>query len=86
MGLEFVEVMLLIEDEFGSGINSDNLSERMNVRERHDLTAGDLLDLILNHPVCRKCEYDLRAHNPGDNCPECGTLYGQPAPEAWATL
>ena len=23
---------------------------------------------------CRACNYDLRAHHPGDKCPECGTL------------
>ena len=23
---------------------------------------------------CRTCGYDLRAHSPGDKCPECGTL------------
>jgi|GEM_PF-5519779 len=26
-----------------------------------------------NHSRCRKCHYDLRAHRPGDRCPECGT-------------
>lgn len=24
--------------------------------------------------VCTQCNYDLRAHHPGDKCPECGTL------------
>jgi hypothetical protein len=24
--------------------------------------------------VCRHCHYDLRAHKPGDKCPECGNL------------
>ena len=24
--------------------------------------------------LCAKCGYDLRAHGPGDKCPECGTL------------
>lgn len=24
--------------------------------------------------LCAKCNYDLRAHQPGDNCPECGAL------------
>ncbi len=23
--------------------------------------------------ICIQCGYDLRAHHPGDNCPECGT-------------
>lgn len=23
--------------------------------------------------LCSNCHYDLRAHAPGDNCPECGT-------------
>ncbi len=23
--------------------------------------------------LCAKCSYDLRAHHPGDKCPECGT-------------
>ncbi len=27
-----------------------------------------------NQGLCPTCRYDLRAHNPGDNCPECGTL------------
>ena len=27
----------------------------------------------LAHGLCLKCGYDLRAHKPGDNCPECGT-------------
>jgi len=25
--------------------------------------------------LCKKCHYDLRAHAPGDNCPECGAPY-----------
>jgi len=24
--------------------------------------------------LCEKCSYDLRAHKPGDRCPECGTV------------
>src|SRR5450755_4439915 len=24
--------------------------------------------------LCPKCHYDLRAHAPGSNCPECGTV------------
>jgi hypothetical protein len=24
--------------------------------------------------TCPKCNYDLRAHHPGDQCPECGTV------------
>jgi hypothetical protein len=26
-----------------------------------------------NPDLCRKCDYDLRAHHPGQKCPECGT-------------
>jgi len=28
---------------------------------------------------CGKCQYDLRAHKPGDKCPECGTPIPSPA-------
>ena len=24
--------------------------------------------------LCRNCRYDLRAHKPGNKCPECGTM------------
>ena len=24
--------------------------------------------------LCRQCFYDLRAHKPGDKCPECGMI------------
>ena len=27
--------------------------------------------------LCPTCAYDLRAHNPGDKCPECGTTIQQ---------
>lgn len=27
----------------------------------------------VNAGLCPKCRYDLRAHKPGDKCPECGT-------------
>jgi|GEM_PF-6646809 len=27
-----------------------------------------------DHSRCIHCHYDLRAHKPGDKCPECGTL------------
>jgi len=26
-----------------------------------------------HHRLCVNCRYDLRTHNPGDKCPECGT-------------
>jgi len=26
------------------------------------------------HGLCLTCGYDLRAHKPGDKCPECGTV------------
>jgi hypothetical protein len=26
--------------------------------------------------ACATCRYDLRAHQPGDRCPECGTVIG----------
>jgi hypothetical protein len=29
---------------------------------------------------CAVCRYDLRAHKPGDKCPECGTLVPSPPP------
>ena len=29
--------------------------------------------------LCRQCGYDLRAHQPGDRCPECGTPVPQPS-------
>jgi len=28
----------------------------------------------LTHNLCPTCAYDLRAHKPGGQCPECGTL------------
>jgi hypothetical protein len=28
--------------------------------------------------LCRQCGYDLRAHKPGDKCPECGTVIPKP--------
>jgi hypothetical protein len=31
--------------------------------------------------TCKKCRYDLRAHKPGDKCPECGTLIETPNSE-----
>jgi len=30
------------------------------------------MNLSLPTP-CPNCRYDLRAHTPGDKCPECGT-------------
>ncbi|MCL2646213.1 MAG: hypothetical protein FWD61_04300 [Phycisphaerales bacterium] len=30
--------------------------------------------------LCLHCGYDLRAHHPGDKCPECGTRIPQPNP------
>jgi hypothetical protein len=29
---------------------------------------------ITKSKLCPNCRYDLRAHKPGDKCPECGTL------------
>lgn len=31
---------------------------------------------------CLQCGYDLRAHAPGQNCPECGTLVPMSPPDA----
>jgi hypothetical protein len=35
---------------------------RREIRQRGDI------------PHCSVCDYDLRAHRPGDRCPECGAL------------
>ena len=35
--------------------------------------------------LCQKCRYDLRAHKPGDRCPECGTLIPPKADAAQAS-
>jgi len=32
--------------------------------------------------LCPTCSYDLRAHHPGQKCPECGTPIPQPPPHA----
>jgi hypothetical protein len=29
---------------------------------------------------CLRCSYDLRAHHPGEKCPECGTIISSPSP------
>jgi hypothetical protein len=34
--------------------------------------------------LCKKCGYDLRAHAPGSNCPECGTPIAPSSPPASA--
>ncbi len=36
----------------------------------------------LAHGLCPNCAYDLRAHHPGDKCPECGTPIVQNAAPA----
>jgi hypothetical protein len=33
-----------------------------------------------NPALCPTCRYDLRAHAPGQSCPECGTSIPPPAP------
>ena len=35
---------------------------------------------ILPTGLCPTCRYDLRAHQPGQKCPECGTLIPAPNP------
>ncbi|HEY4328830.1 MAG TPA: hypothetical protein VGN88_03775 [Phycisphaerae bacterium] len=35
---------------------------------------------------CSQCAYDLRAHHPGDKCPECGTLVPPKIPLRPSTL
>lgn len=41
------------------------------------LTIAFYLVLRRSHPpqpsLCPNCSYDLRAHTPGQSCPECGT-------------
>jgi hypothetical protein len=33
----------------------------------------------LRHHLCLTCGYDLRAHKPGDRCPECGKTVPNPS-------
>ncbi len=35
---------------------------------------------LLANTQCLECEYDLRAHQPGGRCPECGTFIDECAP------
>ena len=34
----------------------------------------------VRHGLCPTCSYDLRAHKPGDKCPECGTSIAVSSP------
>ncbi|HEY4328698.1 MAG TPA: alpha/beta fold hydrolase, partial [Phycisphaerae bacterium] len=36
--------------------------------------------------LCSCCHYDLRAHRPGDRCPECGILSNAPIPKLSSRL
>ena len=36
---------------------------------------------LVRKGLCRQCSYDLRAHAPGDKCPECGTPIALPTPK-----
>jgi len=66
-----------VSDGYGIGL------EQWDVRVPYWLIA--LITIILAIGVfiltrarkpgtCQKCGYDLRAHKPGDRCPECGTI------------
>jgi hypothetical protein len=41
--------------------------DRRQTRRKHQIKT-----------LCHKCRYDLRAHKPGDRCPECGTVMPEP--------
>lgn len=73
MGIDLLDVTLRIEKEFNLKVSNDDWSSLVRDRQRPDITAGDLLDLIRCR--CRPCGYDLRGHTDQGRCPECGVTF-----------
>lgn len=82
MGLDLVELMIEVEKKFGIAISNEDLARLSQRHVPPDVSAGDLLDLILEKcsticpdPKCVGCGYDLRGHAPAGICPECGEVF-----------
>lgn len=78
MGLDFVEIIMEIEEELCVEIKDDAVQALIDRRNPPDVTPADLAALVCKLPrpaFCTKCRYDLRGHPKGHNCPECGTPF-----------
>ena len=76
MGIDLLDIAFRIQKNIGARIETEDwfrlAAESGSPR---DIRAGQLLELILAQPACRKCRYDLRGMSSKSLCPECGTPF-----------
>ena len=76
MGIDFLEISLLVEEQLHCKIDIDALSHAFRSRNPPDLTVGELYGHVCAQPArCGQCDYDLRAHGTRGRCPECGSSF-----------
>jgi acyl carrier protein len=76
MGLDFIEVVMQIETRIGLRIHKEDFQQFVAGSPfPGDFQVGAILKLLITHPACGRCGYDLRGHTKTGTCPECGSHF-----------
>ncbi len=86
MGLDYLDLLFRVEKEFKVHISRADMEAMVQDRTQPDVSAGEILTLLVSRPTCLSCGYSLRGHGSVGLCPECGSSFKFDPRETWERL
>jgi acyl carrier protein len=88
MGIDFLDLVFRIENEFKVKVTQADLETMASLRisKRQDVSAGAFLELLLSRPACPSCGHSLQNQGRSGTCPLCAQPFTIDADQTWRKL